>query len=252
LQHLVRVYRKDGNFAKALETASELLEVYLRLGNPSRLSACCRHFALIYAAYGDLKQARRWAIKSLDVLNAQDLQFSDLHLSQLRCYILLADLEVRRGNEERARRYLGGAIRLQREHHLPAVFLHDGMVLLRRLRGDAQLPEPHLSRTSREHTLPEIAYLYQEYTGDERHSGMFPALRASQLSQRFLENELHEFRRQVQQDSGELESLFPVGAVSSRWGRGDLAQTFTGNITTDFSDASKAPWGYFFSDELQD
>lgn len=252
LQHLVRVYRKDGDFAKALDTASCLLEVYLRLGNPSRLSACCRHFALIYASFGDLQQARRWGIKSLDVLRSHPLHFSDLHLSQLRCYVLLADLEFRRGNKDRARRYLGGAIRLQREHHLPAVFLHDGMKLLRKIRGEEPLPENSLHRKSRENTLPEIAYLYHEYTGEERSSRMMPTLRASRLSKNFLESELHDFRRKVQEDSGELESLFPVGAVSTRWGKGDLSMSFIGNITTDFSDASKAPWGYFFSDELQD
>gem|GEM_PF-1745160 len=282
LQHLIRVYRNDGNFANAVRVAGQLLSLYHKLGNLSRLSACCRHFSLIYLAYGDLRRARLWALKALDVANQPDIQQDDRILSQIRCYVLLADLEFRSSRKDNARRFLGEAIRLQRLHHQPFAYIRDGIELLRLilgetqrrhtlpfsqrifraiatriaiLRGDANralaLQQPPRIRTQ-EHVVPEeIAYLYQEYTGDERQPGLREAIPASSFARAFLHNEIPILPSPEKRiDSETLAAIFPVGAVSSRWGRGTLANELTGHTTTQFSNTVEAPWGYFFADDI--
>jgi hypothetical protein len=51
-------------------------------------------------------------------------------------------------------------------------------------------------------------------------------------------------------DAETIAAIFPVGAVSSRWGRGTLANDLSGHITTQFSNTAEAPWGYFFADDI--
>jgi tetratricopeptide (TPR) repeat protein len=283
LQHLIRVYRNDGNFAEAVRVAGQLLSLYHKLGNLPRLSACCRHFALIYAAYGDFRQARNWSTKALEVALSDTTQSDDRALSLLRCYVLQGDLELRRGRSDSARRYIGEAIRLQREHQLSPAYLRDGMELLRKILGAEKralrsslarrfvrwcsyrwailcgdLERAHhirsksRTRTS-EHQVPqEMAYLFQESVGAERPGGIREAIPASTFAQNFLFGRvaLRPVEPAAHQEADQIASMFPVGAVSSRWGRGALARDRTGTTTTQFSNASEAPWGYFFADDI--
>jgi len=282
LQHLIRVYRNDGNYAEAVRVAGKLLFLYHKLGNLPRLSACCRHFALIYSAYGDIRRARAWAFKALDVIEAGKLDTEDHMLSLLRCNVLLADLELRRGQPDSARRYLGEGIRLQRKYQLPSEYFRDGMTLLRQLLDEEKPVQTSKLRTfgrwlakqwavmsgdlekahslqkkprnrSQEHKIPlEIAYLYQEYTGEESQNGLREAIPASTFAASFLQGEtvIRPKDQEFQNSADLIASMFPVGAVSSRWGRGSLAKNIQGTTTTQFSNASEAPWGYFFADDI--
>lgn len=283
LQHLIRVYRNDGNFSEAVRVASQLLGLYHKLGNLPRLSACCRHFALIYASYGDLRQAAQWATKALQVALRDTSQSEESALSLLRCYVLQGDIELRRGRKDMARRFIGAAIRLQREYQLSPAFLRDGMQLLRQIlgaeqaqsrvsifkrvwrwvesqwavmRGDLERAH-HLQQEPRvrtaEHQVPqEMAYLFQEYAGSERPGGLREAIPASTFAESFLSGEepIRPGHTQAEQEADQIASMFPVGAVSSRWGRGAMARDCNGAITTQFSNASEAPWGYFFADDI--
>lgn len=283
LQHLIRVYRNDGNFAEAVRVAGQLLALYHKLGNLPRLSACCRHFALIYSSYGDVHEARKWASKALEVATEDTTHGEERALSLLRCYVLMGDLELRRGRVDTARRFLGAAIRLQREHRLNPAFLRDGIALLRTIlgakqqatglsgfrkvrrwlakqwavmRGDLERAH-HLQQIpsvqTSEHQVPqEMEYLFQEYCATERPGGLREAIPASSFARDFLQGEIpiRITHTAALQEADQIASMFPVGAVSSRWGRGALARERTGFTTTQFSNASDAPWGYFFSDDI--
>lgn len=284
LQHLIRVYRNDGNFSEALRVAGQLLTLSHRLGNLPRLSASCRHFALIYAAYGDLRRAKQWAEKALTVSEQHTDTSQEQSLSQLRCYVLLGDIEFRCGRKESARLYIGEAIRLQRGHQLPVIYLRDGLALLRKILGEEQpkmkrsvwsrlsrwlaskwavmrgdlelahhLQTKALRTPSQEHQIPsDLAYLYQEYTGDERAGGLREAIPASPFAQEFLSGQVPlQFEQpSFAREADQLASMFPVGAVSSRWGRGALARDRSGAITAQLSNGADAPWGYFFADDI--
>jgi hypothetical protein len=195
---------------------------------------------------------------------------------------LLADLEFRSSRKDNARRFLGEAIRLQRTHHQPFAYIRDGIELLRLILGETQrrhrlplsqrifralatriaiwrgdanralaLQQSPRIRTQ-EHVVPEeIAYLYQEYTGDERQPGLREAIPASSFAHAFLHGEIPILSSPEKRiDSETLAAIFPVGAVSSRWGRGTLANEITGHTTTQFSNTVEAPWGYFFADDI--
>lgn len=284
LQHLIRVYRNDGNFSEALRVAGQLLTLSHRLGNLPRVSASCRHFALIYAAYGDLRRAKQWAEKALKVSEQHPNTSQEQSLSQLRCYVLLGDIEFRCGRKESARLYIGEAIRLQRGHQLPVVYLRDGLALLRKILGEKQpktkislwnrmmrwlssrwavmrgdLERAHhlqtkaLRDSSQEQQIPsDLAYLYQEYTGEERAGGLREAIPASPFAQDFLAGKVTVQSEQpaFDREADQLASMFPVGAVSSRWGRGALARDRSGAITAQLSNGADTPWGYFFADDI--
>lgn len=284
LQHLIRVYRNDGNFAQAVRVAEELLTLAHRLGNLPRLSASCRHFALIYAAYGDLRQAKDWADKALHIAEEDTGSTQEQSLSRMRCFVLLGDIEYRRGRKEEARLYLGEAIRIQREQKLPLTYLRDGVILLRKILGQEQpvsrrswwkqlvrwlasrwavlsgdLEHAHHLQNettrypSQEHQIPpELAYLYQEYAGEERPGGLREAIPASRFAFAFLSGQVPSRPEQpaFDREADQLAAMFPVGAVSSRWGRGVLARDRSGAITAQISNGADAPWGYFFADDI--
>lgn len=284
LQHLIRVYRNDGNFAEALRVASQLLLLYHKLGNLSRLSACCRHFALIYAAYGELRRANQWAMKAFEVANNDASEAQEHSLSIMRCHVLLGDLELRCGHEENAQLHLEQAINIQRSFRLPEIYIRDGMAMLNKLlgkknpssrfnwwqrlyrwftsklaimQGDLErahhLQQNHTRFHSQEHLIPsELAYLYQEYTLDERPGGLREAIPASNFAQDFLTgtHPIQPEQASFSVEADQLASMFPVGAVSSRWGRGALARDRTGAITAQITNGKDAPWGYFFADDI--
>ncbi|HAA56537.1 MAG TPA: hypothetical protein DCE42_17355 [Myxococcales bacterium] len=261
LQHLIRIYRHDGNYTEALRIANELLKLHHNTGNLPRLSACCRHFAMIYASYGDLRYARAWALRAIHVFEDKDIPQQDHKLSLLRCNILLANIEYRGGQSEAARRYIGEAIRIQREHDLPAPFIQDGVALLRQILGKEE-PQKHslfstlwrwirgenkLGEQNPAQVPEDIAYIYQENTTTSRSHGLRETIPPSSFALSFLQDTLTPAQTP---DSHSQDLLMPVGAVSSRWGRGSLSKDRTGVITTQFSNAPEAPWGYFFADDI--
>ncbi len=283
LQHLIRVYRNDGNFAQAVRVAGQLLTLYHKLGNLPRLSACCRHFSLIYAAYGDFRNAKTWADKALAVSEQDSSATQEQSLSRMRCYVLLGDIELRCGRKKSARLYIGEAIRIQRTEQIPLAYLRDGLALLRKImgqeqpqlrkswfsqlrnwitsrwaimRGDLELAHhiQHRSyRPSGEHQIPnELAYLYQENIGEERPGGLRKAIPASDFAQEFLAGHVPVRPEQASfsREADQLASMFPVGAVSSRWGRGTQARDRSGAITAQLSNGTDTPWGYFFADDI--
>lgn len=280
LQHLIRVYRNDGSFGEAIRVAGHLLSLYHKLGHLPRLSASCRHFSLTYASFGDMRRAKSWARKALQVVESEEIQAEDRALSLLRCYVLLGDLEFRTGRAKEAQRYLKAGLKLQAEYALPPEYFYDGLELLsqiveppssivasplrlwwQKVIGARTLLETEASRTlrsfskvnTREHRIPEeIHYLYQEYEGDERQPGLRAAIPASPFATAFLEGEVdvQPIAPSYEEEAEVIASLFPVGAVSSRWGRGVLSKDRTGAITSQLSTAYGAPWGYFFADDI--
>ena len=283
LQHLMRVYRNLEKFSEAIRVADELLSLYYKLGNLPRLSACCRYFSIIYVSSGDLRKAKLWAAKALEVAeggNQNNKGNEDVMLSILRCYILLADLEIRSGQSQRARHFLSGAIRIKRLHQLPFEYFSDAIVLLRRVLGMEQKSHFGIFAWLRENVLlrwaifrgdfeklhqlhndsslfsnkanngDELSYIYDAYLSESHKPGVHESIPTSKFARAFLSGELVCEKLDLIQDLNLITSMFSVGAVSSRWGKSPTAKRSACLTTAQFSDCSESPWGYFFANDI--
>ncbi len=236
-QHLMRVYRKLGNYQKAAQLANQLLALYYKLGNIPRLSASCRYMATIYMDAGDLKKATLWAVKALDVaktgLKLKE-QSKEISLSIVRCHILLAKLEVQAGQPQRARHFLSEAIRLNRYHGFAAEYFADAIDLLRRI-------------------IEEI----ENFPSFQKISSRFPtsfqkelriSLPISKFARSFLHDEISLSQLIEKQDLDLITSMFSVGSISSRWGKRSTSSHR--RTSSSFFDCAEAPWGYFFANDI--
>ena len=288
-QHLVRIYRAEGMLPEALETAGRCLSLYYKLGSLPRLSAICRHFALIYGSFGDPASAVEWAEMALKVCDLPGFQAADRELSRIRCMVVLADLNVRRGKTGKAAATLAEAATIVLRHDLPRAFFRDGMALLgalleggspwtsrdaasairarpkpglltRLLRGPLSIFTVDLERTpglsdstaaGARAFAAETERLYEEYEGLERHPGLHETVPASPLATAFLSGELALPPNETRKGGAEIMSEhFAVGVVASRWGRGMLSKDRSGAVTSQLGQSALAPWGYFFAEDL--